>query len=630
MLDLLSDLGRRASIAIASIAGPTESLPVELAVARAGKPEFGDLQISGCLQLGKQLKRSPRELAEAVANALSGHEALAKVEVAGPGFVNLHLADAWIARKVAARLADPRLGVRPIGRGQRVVVDYSAPNVAKPMHIAHIRSTIIGAALCRTFAALGYDVISDNHLGDWGTQFGKLIVAYRRWLDVEGYAADPVAELLRLYVKFVVEEKRERGEAAVVTAADVEGEEEAIGPAPPILEEARRELVKLQAGDAENRALWLRFIADSRHAFQDIYNRLGVTFDYWLGESTYNDLLPTVVAELKRRGIARESRGAQVVFFDEQGEVLAPDRAPIDGAKHPPFIVQKSDGGFNYASTDVATMAIRIGLFGASRILIVTDERQQLHFRQLFAVARRMGVAVPLEHVWFGLMRMAEGTIKTRDGNVIHLRDLLDEAERRATAAAGEHSPELDDRERREVGRVVGIGAVKYNDLSKDRQTLVTFSWDKALSLQGNTAPYLQYAYARIQSILRKADPEGVRKASSTEATPAEAGNEGEDDRQARIDLPTVRLGSPVERELAKKILAFPEAVEQVARACRPHALCDYLFELATAFSGFYADHPVLKAEPEVRASRVALTELVARVLRSGLAILGIDVLERM
>ncbi|MSP62515.1 MAG: arginine--tRNA ligase [Myxococcales bacterium] len=615
MLDLLSDLGRRAAAALAThlaaTGGAVDGLPAELPVVRAGKPEFGDFQISACLQIAKQAKRPPRELAEAVVRGLTGHEALAKIEIAGPGFVNLHLTDGWLANRVAARMSDPRLGLRPVGRDQRVVIDYSAPNVAKPMHIGHIRSTIVGAALHRTLKALAYDVIADNHIGDWGTQFGKLIVAYRRWNDQAAYAADPVTELLRLYVAFSVEEKRERGEVAATATATATAtepatdEEEVQGPAPPILEEARRELVKLQAGDAENHALWQKFIADSRHAFQEIYDRLGVTFDYWLGESTYNGLLPTVVQELRRRGIARDSRGAQVIFFDEQGEVLAAERAPIENAKLPPFIVQKSDGGFNYASTDVATLAIRLGLFGASRILIVTDERQQLHFRQLFAVARRMGVTVPVEHIWFGLMRMAEGTIKTREGNVIHLADLLDEAERRATVAAGEHNPELGDEERRDVGRVVGIGAVKYNDLSKDRQTLVTFTFDKALSLQGNTAPYLQYAYARIRSIVRK----------SGEAPSPSA---------------TVILGDTVERDLARRILAYPEAVETVARTCRPHVLCDYLYELATAFSTFYADHPVLKAEPTLRASRLVLTELTARVLRDGLSLLGIDVLERM
>jgi arginyl-tRNA synthetase len=591
MLELMADLGRRASAALATFLSSTENLPAELPVVRAGKPEFGDLQISACLQIAKQVKRPPRDLAAEVARALEGHPALRKVEIAGPGFVNLHLTDEWLAARVSDRLGDARLGLRSVGAGQRVVIDFSSPNVAKPMHIGHIRSTIIGDAIRRTLAALGYDVIADNHLGDWGTQFGKLIVAYRRWLDPAAYAADPVAELLRLYIKFMTEEKASQGAPAAPVDPDEEEKEDAV--ASPLLKEAREELVKLQRGDGENRTLWQKFIADSRHAFQEVYDRLGVHFDYWLGESSYNELLPTVVAELRRRGIATESRGALIVAFEES-------------EKLPPFIVQKSDGGFNYASTDVATMAIRTGLFCADRIIILTDERQQMHFRQLFAVARRMGVTIPLEHAWFGLMRMAEGTIKTREGNVIHLSELLDEAERRATQAAGEHTPELDEKERRAIGRVVGLGAVKYNDLSKDRQTLVTFSWDKALALDGNTAPYLQYAYARTRSIVRKGEqeiPAGTR----------------------------VELALPVERDLAKRLLAYPEAVEQVARGSRPHILCDYLFELANAFSSFFTSAPVLKAEtPSLRASRLVLTELTSRILKHGLDLLGIEVLERM
>jgi arginyl-tRNA synthetase len=627
MVELYAELGRRAADGLRKFLGASDGAPSELLVVRAGKPEFGDLQIAACLQLGKQLKRPPRELAEAVRAALDGHPALAKVEVAGPGFVNLRLADAWIERALAALLGDAQLGLRPVGAGQRVVIDYSSPNVAKPMHIGHIRTTIIGAALHRTLAALGWEVIADNHLGDWGTQFGKLIVAYRRWVDAAAYAADPIAELLRLYVRFTEEEKKQSGSAAAPPAADAPNDEELPddAKAPPILREARAELVKLQAGDPESRALWQKFIDDSRHVFEEIYRRLGIEFTFWHGESYYNDQLAAVCDELREKKIARDSRGALVVFFDEQGEVLPPERAPIDNPKLPPFLVQKSDGGFNYATTDVATMRDRVGPLGASRVIIVTDERQQLHFRQLFAVGRALGVALPLEHVWFGLMRMAEGTIKTREGNVIHLADLLDEAERRATAAAGEHNPELSDAERREVGRVVGLGAVKYNDLSRDRQTLITFTWDKALSLTGNTAPYLQYAYARIRSIVRKAGPPGTGFAAAQEEP--QAGDEAaETARSAR----TIHLGAPVERELGKRLLTFPEVVELVGRSARPHHLCDYLFELAGAFSGFYAEQPVLKAEPAVRASRLALAELTARTLQRGLSLLGIEVLDRM
>ena len=645
LFDLLSELGRKASAALAAALGDSDKIPAELSIVKAGKPEFGDFQISGCLPLGKALGKPPRELAGLVKQALEGHPALSKIEIAGPGFVNLHLADAWFAREAAALANDPRLGLRQPGAGKRVVLDYSSPNVAKPMHVGHIRSTIVGSALLRVLRALGYHVIADNHIGDWGTQFGKLIVAWRKWLDVDAYSADPVKELERLYQKFGADEQEERkalgaqlpAAAPEVDADAAEEDVEAAAIVTPLMQEARRELVKLQQGDPENRALWQRFVDDSRHVFEDTYQRLGVTFDYWLGESAYNEMLPIVVADLQQRGIAIESRGALIVQFPE-------------ATKLPIFMIRKGDGGYNYATTDLATMAVRTGTppwphmpagpFFADRVIICTDERQQLHFKQLFAVSRALGITAELEHVWFGLMRFWSEEKKeweagsTRKGNVMYLKALLDEAERRARVVAEEHFYESDgptveeDHTRRigemalsigsgkpirnpisaerldEIARVVGIGAVKYNDLSKDRQTLVSFTWDRALALQGNTAPYLQYAYARIRSIMRKAGEEPRRE--------------------------PVILTSLVERDLAKRLLAYPEAVEQVARTLRPHLLCDYLFELSTAFSGFYADHPVLKAEPAVRASRLLLTELCARVLQHGLALLGIEVLDRM
>jgi arginyl-tRNA synthetase len=590
MLDLMSALGRRAAEAL-RVAHPNslDKIPDELTVVRAGKPEFGDLQCSAALQLGKALGQKPRDLAGTIAAALEGDAAVARVEIAGPGFVNVHLKDEWLAQ-AAARGAT----LRPIGAGQRVVIDYSSPNVAKPMHIAHIRSTIIGDALKRTMRAVGYEVIADNHLGDWGTQFGKLIVAYKRWLDAEAFARDPVEELLRLYVKYTDEEEAQSGKKA---SSSEDGDAEAGDDAPPILREAREELVKLQQGDPENVALWKKFIAVSMEEFDRIYRRLGVTFDVVLGESFYNDRLEATVKKLLDEKIAEPSEGATVVFFTKER----------DGEAMPPFLVRKRDGGFNYGTTDVAGVLYRMERWSPSRIIIVTDERQQLHFRQLFATARRLGVAASLEHVWFGLMRLPEGTISTRKGRgLIYLEDLLDEAERRALAVVVEKNPELSEAERREVARVVGIGAVKYNDLSKDRQTMVTFTWDKALSLEGNTAPYLQYAYARIRSILRKAE---------TEAGAAPG--------------PIAGL-APTERALASKLLGFDEAVEQVARTTRPHLLADYLFDLAQAFSTFYTECPVLKAEAAVRAGRLTLCAQTAETLRRGLDLLGIEVLERM
>lgn len=546
-------------------------------VARAKKVEFGDLQINAAMQLSKAEKKPPREIAQRIVDAIKDHEAVAKAEIAGPGFVNVFVKDSWLAAHAGSALK-----VRNVAAGQRVVIDYSSPNVAKPMHIGHIRSTIIGDAIKRALRAVGYEVVADNHLGDWGTQFGKLIVAHRKWLDAGAFERDPVAELLRLYIKFQEESKTK--------------EDDDLDAATPLVKEARAELVKLQQGDEENRALWQKFVDVSMNEFNRVYKRLGVEFDVVLGESFYNDRLAGTVERLITEGIAEESQGALVVFF----------KKPDGTEEMPPAIVRKGDGGFNYATTDVAGVLYRVERWSPSRIIILTDERQQLHFRQFFAIARRLGVTCSLEHVWFGLMRLPEGTISTREGKLIGLEALLDEAETRAFAVASEASAELSEADRREIARVVGIGAVKYNDLSKDRQTLVTFTWDKALSLNGNSGPYLQYAYARIQSILRKARTEGGAEPGAVGAVETS------------------------ERVLLTKLYDFGAAVEAVASTTRPHLLCDYLYDLAGAFSTFYSEHQVLKAEPAVRASRLALCELTARALKDGLGILGIETLDRM
>ncbi len=562
MLSLMTELANRAAVPVAT-------------VARAKKAEFGDIQINAAMQLAKAEKKQPREIAARIVAAILDHPAVAKAEIAGPGFVNVFVRDEWLAANAAGALT-----VRNVAAGQRVVIDYSSPNVAKPLHIAHIRSIVIGDAIRRALQAVGYDVVADNHIGDWGTQFGKLIVAYRRWLDADAFARDPVAELLRLYIKFQEESKT--------------GEDDEEG-ASPLLVEARNEVVKLHRGDPENRALWQKLLDVSMIDLNHLYERLGIHFDVVLGESFYNDMLPGTIERLVREGIAEESRGALVVFF----------RKPDGSDELPPAIVRKSDGGFNYMTTDVAGALYRVDRWHPARIIIVTDERQQLHFRQLFTIARRLGVSCSLEHVWFGLMRLPEGTISTREGKLIELEALLDEAEKRAFDVATQASPDLPEADRRAIARVVGTGAVKYNDLSKDRQTLVTFTWDKALSLTGNSGPYLQYAYARIRSILRKAEAEGAQPGA-------------------------IAALAPSERALLAKLYDYGAAVEAVAAQTRPHLLCDYLYDLAGAFSTFYSEHQVLKAEPAVRASRLQLCALTARALHDGLALLGIDVLERM
>jgi arginyl-tRNA synthetase len=569
MLGLMTELATRAGVPVAT-------------VARAKKAEFGDIQINAAMQLAKAEKKQPREIAQRIVDAVKDHPAVAKAEIAGPGFVNVFVRDAWLAENAGGALA-----VRDVGAGQRVVIDYGSPNLAKPMHIGHLRSTVIGDAIKRALKAVGYEVIADNHVGDWGTPFGKLIVAYRKWVDDQAFAEDPVAELLRLYVKFQKE------------SATKEEDEEG---ASPLLQEARAELVKLQQGDPENRALWKKFVDVSMTENDRVYRRLGVSHDVTLGESFYDDQLAGTVKRLVDDGIAEESQGALVVFF----------KKPDGSDEMPPAIVRKSDGGYNYTTTDIAGTLYRVERWHPARIIILTDERQQLYFRQFFAVAKRMGVTCSLEHVWFGLMRMPEGTIKTRDGNVIHLEFMLDEAEKRALDVAKKAQETRDEAERLPeselpaVARVVGLGAVKYNDLSKDRQTLVTFSWDKALALTGNSGPYLQYAYARIQSILRKAKAEGGGEPGAIGAL------------------------EPSERALLTKLFDYSAAVEAVAAQTRPHMLCDYLYDLAGAFSTFYTEHQVLKAEPAVRASRLQLCALTARALHDGLGLLGIEVLDRM
>ncbi len=591
MQSLRDDLGRHAATALRAHF-PEHALPESIAVDKSQK---ADLQTSAALQLARALKKPPREIADAIAASLGAHPAVARVEVAGAGFVNVTLRDAWLAGR-----AETCLALRDVGGGRNVVIDYSSPNVAKPMHIGHIRSTIIGDAIKRALKAVGYATVADNHLGDWGTQFGKLIVAWKRWVDPAAFEANPIAELLRIYVRYSDEEKRQRG-AAPARPDEEEDDAGAEKDAPEILKEARAELVKLQAGDPENVALWQRFIAVSLKEFERVYRRLGVSFDVTLGESFYNDRLAATVERLVAEGIAEPDHGAMVVHFEKAR----------DGEAMTPLLVRKADGGFLYGTSDIAAVLYRLERWNPARIIYVTDERQQLHFRQFFAASRRLGVTVPLEHVWFGLMRLPEGTFSTRDGNVIGLEALLDEAERRALDVArecNEKRPEddrLDDAAVREVARMVGLGAVKYNDLSRDRTTLVTFTWDKALALTGNTAPYLQYAHARLRSILRKAEAQGL-----------EAG--------------AVGALEPAERALVVKLLGYNDVVEEVARLLRPHLLCEYLFELATTFSTFYNDHPVLQSEGAVRASRLRLVQLTATAIREGLALLGIEAPERM
>jgi arginyl-tRNA synthetase len=539
---------------------------ISIRVQPSTDPRFGDFQCNDAMQLAKVLRKPPRAVAEAAVQALPQPPMLTKIEVAGPGFINLTVSPAWLSEQVAALSAAPRFGIPNAGQGKTVVIDYSSPNVAKPMHIGHIRSTVIGNALDRMYRALGYRVIADNHLGDWGTQFGLLIQGYRTYLTDEERAGLTVELLERVYVQSYNRSKEE----------------------PAWLDACKAELVKLQQGDPENRAIWERFIAISLDEFNRIYKRLDVGFDLCRGESFYNDTLSETVSLLQDKGLAVESEGALVVKLEDEGM--------------PVCIVRKSDGGFNYATTDIATVRSRVAEFAPERVVYVTDERQQLHFKQFFTVCAKLGYTTHLEHVWFGLMRLPEGTFSTRQGNVIKLEALLDEAERRALEIIKASNAEMPEAEQKELAAAVGLGAIKYADLSHDPQTLIVFTWEKALALDGNSGPYLQYAYARVCSLLDKyaaqvpgADP--LRNA--------------------------LALAEPIEKALVLQLLQFPTAVVRAAEAYKPSILADYLFGLSQTYSSFYQRSPVLKAEPEVRDSRIRLCAMVAQALSEGLGLLG-------
>ena len=536
-------------------------------VQSATDARFGDFQCNDAMQAAKTLRRPPRAVAEAVLAALPLPPMLTRAEVAGPGFINLTVAPEWLAEQVAVLSAAPRFGIPDAGQGRTVVIDYSSPNVAKPMHIGHIRSTVIGNALDRLHRALGYRVIADNHLGDWGTQFGLLIQGYRTFLTEAEREALTIEALERVYVQSYNRSKED----------------------PAWLESCKSELVKLQQGDAENRAIWERFIAISRREFDRVYERLDVAFDLTRGESYYNDMLPETIQVLQDKGLAVESEGALVVNLEDEGM--------------PVCIVRKSDGGFNYAATDIATVRSRVAEFDPDRIIYVTDERQQLHFRQFFAVCAKLGYTTHLEHVWFGLMRLPEGTFSTRQGNVIKLESLLDEAERRALEIIKASNSEMPEDEQRELAAAIGIGAIKYTDLSHDPQTMIVFTWEKALALEGNSGPYLQYAYARVCSLLDKYAEQVPDRDPLTNA---------------------LLLDEPVEKALALQLMRFPATVLRAAEVCKPSVLADYLFSLSQTYSSFYQRSPVLKADAAVRDSRIRLCAMVAQVLAEGLGLLGI------
>jgi len=536
-------------------------------------PRFGDYQTNVAMLLAKSQRANPRQVAAGIIEKLAVDNISEKPEIAGAGFINFKLRPEFIARQTRSLLDDPQLGVPAASPARKIILDFSSPNVAKPMHVGHIRSTILGDTLTRIARFLGHDVITDNHIGDWGTQFGKVIYGWKHFRNDEALAADPIAELVRLYKQ-----------ANALADSD-----------PAVLAECRDELVKLQAGFPENLGIWKETVALSWREFEAMYSLLDIHFDEHLGESAYNDRLAPLVERLLESKIAEISEGAVCVFFRENPSLA--DK---------PCLIRKSDGAFLYATTDLATIEYRMERWRPDAVWYVVGAPQALHFEQVFGVAARLGIQCDMRHVPFGsILGEDRKLMKTRSGENVQLRDVLEEARERALKIVAEKNPSLSDEEKAAIASDIGIGAVKYAELSQFRMSDYVFSWDKMLSFQGNTAPYLQNAYVRIRSIFRKLNGEFALPAALT-------------------------LAEPAELALAKKLLQFGEIVPQTLEDFRPNLLANYLYELANTFHGFYEACPVLKSEGATRESRLALCDLSARVLNRGLGLLGIRTPERM
>jgi arginyl-tRNA synthetase len=581
MADVQHEIEARLQRAVAAALG-AEYAQTDPVVQPTNNPEFGDYQANLAMALGKRLGQKPRDLAQRIVDELDSAALIASVDIAGPGFINLTLRDDVLAQQAQRMLDDARLGVPEAEAKRTVVVDYSAPNVAKEMHVGHLRSTIIGDALARVLDLRGHGVHRQNHLGDWGTQFGML-TEYLREQGKGGLANIEISDLNDLYQRAKERFDNDSGFA----------------------ERSRERVVRLQSGDAETKRLWHQLVEESKKHFNENYRRLGVMLndDDIRGESSYNEMLPKIIQRLDNEGKLQISQGAKVVF---PGGFTDRDGNPL------PMIVEKSDGGYLYATTDLAAAYYRVNQICADWLIYVTDARQSQHFAMVFQTLREAGWAdasIRLDHVTFGtILGPDKKPFKTREGETIKLRDLLDEAEQRAEQVIEQKNPDLDEPTRKDVAHKVGIGALKYADLASDRRKDYVFDWNRMLALEGNTAPYLQNAYVRIRSIFRKGglDPDA-----------ALAGE--------------IHITEPAERQLALKLAQLPRIVARVADALEPHHLCTFLFELATGFHQFYEQCPVLTAgDDATRHSRLALCQLVARVLREGLGWLGIDVVERM
>jgi arginyl-tRNA synthetase len=653
-MSILPVLKERFRQALAGLTEPSAEL-LEM-VRRSQDPKFGDYQANFAMPLGKQLGRPPRDVAAEVLQKLQVDDFCQPPEIAGPGFINVRVRDAWIEQQLQAAVGDPRLGARPVAAARTVVVDYSAPNVAKPMHVGHIRSTVIGDSLYRVLRFLGHRVISDNHIGDWGTQFGMILYGYHHGLlDEAAHRANPVQALAAVYRRVrrlldycegcrrlpqlrqkvaeqeagLAEQKQRAGgkldKALRRTEASLQELREELGGLEQKIQAEQQdpefmalvadhqgveegvlaETAKLHAGDAENLRLWREFLPACEEEIRRVYGRLKVTFDHTLGESFYHDRLEPIVRDLLDRGVARVSDGAVCVFLEGYDT---------------PMLIRKKDGAFLYATTDLATLRYRMENWAPDAILYVVDHRQSLHFQQLFAAARAVDYVpgrVELQHVGFGMVLGEDGRpFKTRAGDTVGLESLLDEAVARAekiVAANDDAKPtgaELSAADRARVAETVGIGALKYADLAQNRTSDYVFSYDKMLAMNGNTATYMQYAYARVRSIFAKGNV---------------------DVEELRGSAAPIVLSTPAERGLGLELLRFAEALESVAADYRPNQLTSYLFELANRYSTFFEACPVLRAESdELRRSRLLLCDLTARTIQKGLELLGIQVVDKM
>ena len=539
------------------------------------KKEFGDFQTNFAMMSSKLIGKNPREIANTIIKNFEKNDIIEKLEVAGPGFINIFLKNSFLNEEIK-KLENEKYDFSFLNTGKTVIIDYSSPNIAKRMHIGHLRSTIIGDSIKRILNFLGFKTLADNHIGDWGTQFGKLIVAYKNWLDKKAYEEDPIGELERIYVLFSDKAKKD----------------------PALEDEAREELKKLQLGNEDNQKLWKEFIDISLKEYNKVYERLDVNFDYYYGESFYNDMMPSVLEELKKKNIAREDQGALVVFFEDD--------------KLPPAIVQKKDGSFLYTTSDLATMKFRKNELKVDEAVYLTDDRQQNHFKQVFEIGKMLGEPYDYKktHIVFGIMRFGDQIFSSRSGNTIRLVDLLDEAKKQVKKVIDEKNPNIPEKEKEKIAETIGSGAIKYFDLSQNRTSDITFTWEKVLNFEGNTGPYLQYTYVRIMSIFRKLEEENINVENTDIVLDEMAG---------------------IERELASELLKFPQAVVKSYENFRPNIIADYLFDTAKLFNSFYNSSSILKEEDkQVMDARILLAKKAAFVLKEGLELLGIKTVNRM